>query len=166
MPITVSKLRVSSFDEVSFSRTFHRIHGDPQPDSVSVNITVSKEPRIVVPFDRLNHDEGTNATFTCSIGSGELRGLTYEWKKDDIVVTSLTNPSKLRIRIDPENYQSVLRVIDLQSSDAGLYSCTAKNSYGQDKVSTRLSVKGKSIGCTSSFIEPNRVTNLAGLKFK
>lgn len=95
------------------------------------------------PVEKLNHQEGTNATFTCSIGSGDLTGLSYEWRKDDVIVNQSANPKKLRITVLPENYQSILRVVDLKPGDSGQYSCLAKNKYGQDKVSTRLSVKGK-----------------------
>lgn len=111
-------------------------------NNYSVNITVSKAPKIVDPVERLNHPEETNATFTCSIGSGDLNGLVYEWKKDDITVNQATNPRKLKITTLPENYQSILRVIDLEPSDAGTYTCIARNKYGQDRVSTRLFVKG------------------------
>lgn len=107
-----------------------------------MDITVSRAPRIVNAVDKLNHPEDTNATFTCSIGSGDLNGLVYEWRKDDQVITAKTNPGKLRIAVLPENYQSILRVIDLKPSDAGVYSCLAKNQYGQDRISTRLAVKG------------------------
>lgn len=95
------------------------------------------------PVERLNHPEGTNATFTCSIGSGDLSGLIYEWRKDDIILSPVGNQRKLRIMTMPENYQSVLRVIDLKPTDSGVYSCLAKNRFGQDKVSTKLTVKGK-----------------------
>lgn len=110
---------------------------------VVVNVTVSNEPKIVVPFDILNHPEGTNATFTCSIASGDLSGLVYEWRKDNILLNSFTNPAKIYINTPPENYQSTLRVINLKPTDTGDYTCLAKNRYGQDKVSTKLNVKGK-----------------------
>lgn len=109
-----------------------------------VNITVSNAPKIVDPVERLNHPEGTNATFTCSIGSGDLTGLIYEWRKDDSVIGT-GNTKKIRIMTSPENYQSVLRVLDLKPTDSGVYSCLARNKFGQDKVSTKLFVKGKQI---------------------
>lgn len=102
---------------------------------------MSKSPKIVDPVERLNHPEGTNATFTCSIGSGDLTGLSYEWRKDDVILSN-NNQKKIRILTLPENYQSLLRVIDLKAEDAGVYSCLARNKFGQDKVSTKLGVKG------------------------
>lgn len=107
-----------------------------------VNVTVSNEPKIVVPFDKINHAEGTNATFTCSIASGDLSGLSYEWRKDDALINSYANQARIYINTAPENYQSTLRVINLKPIDSGVYTCSAKNRYGQDKVSTKLNVKG------------------------
>lgn len=113
-------------------------------NSSLVNITVSEAPKIVDPVERLNHPEGTNAILTCSIGSGNLNGLIYEWKKDDQLLNlRYNNGKKLRISTSAENDQSTLRIIDLKPEDAGLYTCIAKNIFGQDKASTKLNVKGK-----------------------
>ena len=91
--------------------------------------------------ERINHPEGTNAIFTCSIGSGELDGLTFEWFKDERKIIS--SSQKIRIATAPENYNSILRVIDLKQNDSGVYTCVARNPHGQDKISTNLIVKGK-----------------------
>lgn len=107
----------------------------------SVNITASKAPKIVDSVERINHPEGTNATFSCTIGSGELSGLKFEWLKDDKRIGPAS--SRHRIAVAPENYNSVLRVIDLKSDDSGVYSCIARNAFGQDKISIRLFVKGE-----------------------
>lgn len=105
-----------------------------------VNITVSKAPKLVNQVDRLNHPEGTNASLVCSIGSGEIEGLTFEWLRDD---KKISPSSKMRISVLPDNFNSILRVIDLKPEDSGLYSCVARNSYGQDKITTKLFVKGE-----------------------
>jgi hypothetical protein len=110
--------------------------------SPKVNITASKVPKIVEQVERINHPEGTNATFTCTIGSGELNGLKFEWTKDErrIVATS----GRYRVSVAPENFNSILRVIDLRPDDSGVYSCLARNAFGQDRISIRLVVKGES----------------------
>lgn len=110
----------------------------------TVNVTASNEPRIVEQVERLNHQEGTNATFTCSIGSGDLSSLTFDWFKDEKrLIFARIDASKFRIMTQPDNFQSLLRVIDLNQNDSGVYSCVAKNKYGQDKISTKLTVKGR-----------------------
>lgn len=105
-----------------------------------VNITVSRAPKILDQSEKLNYPEGTNATFMCSIGSGELDGLTYEWLKDE---KRLVPSARHRISIAPENFNSILRVIDLEPDDSGAYSCVARNSFGKDRITIRLQVKGE-----------------------
>lgn len=117
----------------------------PQPAlliSSSVNITASLSPALVDPVERLNHAEGTNATFTCSIGSGDLNGLTFEWFKGD---RRLSSTNKFKIAVLPDNVNSILRVIDLKPEDSASYSCVAKNRFGQARISTKLAVKGMDI---------------------
>lgn len=104
-----------------------------------VNVTVSKSPKIVNLVERLNHPEGTNATFMCSIGSGDLENLTYEWLRDGQQIEA---SSRLRIATAAENYNSILRVIDLKQDDSATYTCVAANSHGQDRMSIKLFVKG------------------------
>jgi hypothetical protein len=76
----------------------------------------------------------------CSIGSGELDGLTYEWLKDDKRVVP---SARFRLSVAPENFNSILRVIDLRPDDSGVYSCVARNAFGKDRISIRLQVKGR-----------------------
>lgn len=110
-----------------------------------MNLTVTKAPKIVNLVDQFNQLEDTNATLTCSVGSGELEGLSYEWYKDDRKITPSSGSSKMRITVLPDNFQSILRVFNLKSIDSGTYSCIAKNSYGQDRTSTKLNVKGEQL---------------------
>ena len=91
-------------------------------------------------FDRLNHPEGTNATITCAIGSGELNGLSYQWFKDGKKIES---SNRMRISVPQENFNSILRVIDLKPEDSATYTCLAKNEHGQDRMLTKLFVKGR-----------------------
>lgn len=105
-----------------------------------MNITVSKSPKIVEQMDKLNHPEGTNATLMCSIGSGELDELKYEWLKDD---KRIVPSNRVKISIAQDNFNSILRIMDLKTDDSALYTCVAKNPFGQDKISTKLFVKGE-----------------------
>lgn len=106
-------------------------------------ITVSGVPKIIGLVERFNHSETANATFFCSIDSGDLNGLLFEWRKDEVILNPSKDSSKFRISTAPENSHSVLRVLNLTTKDAGTYSCLAKNRFGQDRVSTKLSVKGE-----------------------
>lgn len=107
-----------------------------------MNITDSKEPKLIDVIDRLNHVEDTNATISCSLASGDLNGIAYEWFKDDRRISPSSNQGKFSI-FQPMNFQSILRVVDLKPSDSGVYSCLAKNPYGQSKIAIKLHVKGK-----------------------
>lgn len=109
-----------------------------------MNVTVSKAPKIVDAIDRLNYPEGSNATITCTIASGELESLNFEWFRGDSQRIN-TNPRDLRFKIStwPDNFQSILRIFNLKKDDEGYYTCQAKNRFGIDKLVTKLSVKGK-----------------------
>jgi hypothetical protein len=145
---------------VSFTRRDHRrvsLSGLPPlfgPLLIfySVNITASQSPSLVDPVERLNHAEGTNATLTCSVGSGDLNGLTFEWFKDE---RKLAPSSKYKIVVLPDNVNSILRVIDLKPDDSAVYSCVARNRFGQDRISTRLTVKGECTTDASDVLKHN-----------
>lgn len=99
-------------------------------------------PKLVELVEELNSPEDTNATITCSIGSGELESLKYTWFKDEKVqLYPIAN--KIRIDVPPDNYQSVLRIFHLKPADSGLYSCLATNKFGRSKISTKLNVNGR-----------------------
>lgn len=92
-------------------------------------------------MDELNSPEATNATITCSLGSGQLDGLTYEWLKANERIRPVAN--KIKIDEVADGYQSMLRLINLKPEDAATYTCIAKNRFGQDKISTKLNVQGE-----------------------
>lgn len=105
-----------------------------------VNITVSKNPKIANLVERLNQPEGSTASITCSVGSGELDGITHEWYKGDRRLVSGGNVKIISASPDI----SILRIHDVKSADSATYSCVARNAHGQDKISVKLFVKGKS----------------------
>jgi hypothetical protein len=76
----------------------------------------------------------------CSIGYGELDDLVYEWFKND---QKIVPSQRYRISIAPDNFNSILRVLDLKPEDSGTYSCVARNAFGKDKISIKLFIKGK-----------------------
>lgn len=109
----------------------------------SVNITVSEAPKLVGILEELNIPEDSNATITCSLGSGKLEGLTYQWFKDKERLNVAEN-NKIRIEVPVDNYQSVLRIFDAKPTDSALYTCQASNRHGQDRITTKLNVRGES----------------------
>lgn len=110
------------------------------PNKDIVNITVSDAPKLIALVDELNNPEGTDTSIICSTGSGHLPSLSYEWFKDKHRLSA--SHGKIRIDSPPDNYHSVLRIFDLTQEDSGNYICIARNRFGQDKISTKLNVKG------------------------
>lgn len=89
------------------------------------------------------YKEGSNVNLFCSLAEGDRQAsINYEWLKDN-----------QRLRIDPhhnarlsfeqDSDKSILKVTNVQASDAGNYSCLVKNRYGKDSVTVQLRVKGK-----------------------
>lgn len=111
-----------------------------------MNITASQVPKIVDLIDRLNYPDGSNATITCTIASGDLEDLKYDWYRDKQRITdgSALLQNRMEISVLRDNFQSILRIFNLEPEDEGLYTCVARNRFGQNKMSTQLQVKGKS----------------------
>lgn len=99
---------------------------------------------------------------TCSLGSGQLEGLAFEWFKDN---NRIVPSAKFRLKNDPDNLISLLRVIDLKPSDAGLYQCVARNNHGEDKITTKLNVKGESSFNYRIRIKPSFDADMLSLQY-
>lgn len=109
-----------------------------------MNITVSKAPKIVNAIDALNYPEDSNATITCTIASGELESLNFEWIRGDSQRISVNSRDpRFKVSVWPDNFQSILRIFNLRKEDEGYYTCQAKNRFGVDKLVTKLTVKGR-----------------------
>lgn len=104
-------------------------------------------PKLVDIKSDFTHLEGSNITIVCSISSGNTENLSFDWLKDDIVLNghenSLLQSSRLRIDVLPNKEHSTLKILNLNEDDAAKYTCLAKNQFGQDKVTTRIKVKGE-----------------------
>ncbi|RYE93324.1 MAG: hypothetical protein EOO77_45640, partial [Oxalobacteraceae bacterium] len=94
-----------------------------------------------IPFTRQERLGGLCGPHTL-LPDRAMQGLAYEWYKDDerLLEGNSRTARKIRIEAPSDNYMSTLRVFNLEPSDAGLYSCVAKNRFGQDKISTKLNV--------------------------
>ena len=81
-----------------------------------------------------------------SIPCNVIRGHTpvsFTWRKNNEVI------SDSRISIDPNEGHSYLKLLNLSQSDRGSYSCTAKNSFGEDTKTAELDLSGMFVVMTS-----------------
>lgn len=61
-----------------------------------------------------------------------------EWTVKENVVLNTD-----RIKVNNEDYNTKLRIVDAKRSDAGKYTLTAKNIHGRDSVTVTVVVLGK-----------------------
>ena len=92
---------------------------------------------IIIPLVSLTQLSGTNATFTCEAEADPQH--TIEWTKEG---EELFNSSKYLIT-GLGTARSTLKIINLELSDTGNYSCFAENLHGNDSTSDQLFVQGK-----------------------
>lgn len=109
----------------------------------------SLAPKLVDIAREFTHLEGANVTLVCSLSSGDIESLSFDWLKDDSLITSTTASgdsssinNRLKIDVLPNKEHSTLKITDLNESDGARYACIARNLHGSDKVSTKLRVKG------------------------
>lgn len=100
-------------------------------------------PKLLPILKDQSFQEGSTATLQCTVTSGNTKGLIYEWFIDSTFVSNLPE-NKIKIITDSNNEDSRLKIFNVSQTDVGTYTCVAKNGFGQDKVSTKLGVIGKS----------------------
>ena len=90
-------------------------------------------PQVMLSPVEQTNDEGGNTTFYCTVGGNPCP--TVEWR------------FKSRKLVSDEKYlikEGELIVKNLNYSDAGKYTCHARNILGSSQVTANLSVRGKS----------------------
>ena len=90
-------------------------------------------PQVMLSPVEQTNDEGGNTTFYCTVGGNTCP--TVEWR------------FKSRKLVSDEKYlikEGELIVKNLNYSDAGKYTCHARNILGSSQVTANLSVRGKS----------------------
>lgn len=100
-------------------------------------------PKLLALNKELVVQDESTVTIVCSISSGETKGLIYEWHKDNQFI--LPEQNKIKIITDANNDDSKIKIFNVTRKDEGLYKCIARNSFGEDFVSTKLTVKSKLI---------------------
>lgn len=78
---------------------------------------------------------GRVVNFVCTVLSGDVT--EFLWARDGQLIR---DGRKFRIHDNPVS--SFLTIRDIEAGDAGNYTCVAKNSFSEDRVSARLIVEG------------------------
>lgn len=80
---------------------------------------------------------GASTRFTCGLTSGE--DVTFSWTHNGNLLVS---SDRIRISHDSATDLSVLMIRKTSVSDAGSYSCIAKNLFSEARSTTALRVEG------------------------
>ena len=106
--------------------------------SYSVKLSI---PKLAHISNNRNQAEGSNFRIFCSVEEGS-EPFFFEWSKNGQII----RPSPdVKYRIDNFKISSTLTIENVARSDAGNYSCLAKNGVGSDSQFVQLNVKGKFI---------------------
>ena len=79
-------------------------------------------------------------TILCTVKKG-TPPFKIEWLKDDIAIQSNEN-----VKIKGDEEDSTLSIKSTRESDAGNYTCVARNAYGSHSFTTKLVVQGRPFG--------------------
>ena len=78
---------------------------------------------------------GTDLSIACNVLSGN-KPVSFTWRRNNEVI------SDSNIHVDPKEGLSSLKLVNLTQSHRGSYSCTAKNSFGEDTKTAVLDLSG------------------------
>lgn len=107
-----------------------------------VTIVNGKQPE-VAPLHIPKTSIGEEVSIVCSSIAGK-KPFAFFWKKDG----SPVEDSKIN-KITESEGTSFLKIKSVHPSDRGNYSCTARNSFGEDTRAAELSVDGESFSLRS-----------------
>ena len=79
---------------------------------------------------------GAQMLIACTVVTG-VKPISFVWRKNNEVLGDSV------IHVDPKEGISTLKLANLSISDRGSYSCTAKNSFGEDIKSAELDISGE-----------------------
>ena len=102
----------------------------------------SVAPSITVELMNQTHNESYTASFTCQANGEPLP--TISWYFNGTLLNE-SDTSKYTITdTRSENFaREILNIMNVQSSDAGIYTCNATNVVSNDTSSGVLSVRGE-----------------------
>ena len=102
----------------------------------------SVAPSITAELMNQTHIESYTASFTCQANSEPLP--TISWYFDGTLLNESDTSKYTITNTNSENFaHEILNILNVQSSDAGIYTCNATNVVSSDTSSGVLTVKGK-----------------------
>ena len=97
-------------------------------------------PEIVTPLMNASRVQGISHMFVCAAVAYPHPVFVFHFNGDRIVSNSCKHT------LVTNSTHGTLTVLNLQSSDEGIYTCSASNRYGSVSTAAALSVQGK-FGC-------------------
>jgi hypothetical protein len=81
---------------------------------------------------------GAQLSIPCQVLTG-TKPVSFLWRKNNEVM------EHTGIKVDANDGYSSLKLTNISISDRGSYSCTAKNSFGEDTKTAELEISGESL---------------------
>lgn len=85
-----------------------------------------------------NLEEGQRLGIICAVAKGTLP-ISFQWRKDNVLVVPGGNVKIFHY----EDYQETLQISKINQEHVGNYTCSVKNAFGSDQMSTQVILKFK-----------------------
>nr|XP_027203957.1 peroxidasin homolog [Dermatophagoides pteronyssinus] len=112
--------------------------------------TSATSPKLIEFKSQITQKNGTKLTIVCVIQEG-TKPFQFEWRFNDQQLLKSSIASDYRIDSFTDD-QSQLTIPKLDQKHSGTYSCLARNDFGFDRQSTRLTVTGLRIFIIHQYV--------------